>query len=1435
MNKIFVLIFLSFVASCVGTIEETAQTKVTVEAPSSVFTFEGVRGCEAVSHDKIDVIFNKAAISVGQATEDELIYRVFVDGNFARPLASKVAADMSIDHLGFYHLIVSGLSINVKYSVTVRVQDPITGQSDANKVACNVRTLDEKFPNFKGLKSISNYPGILGQSTLTLSWVEAEASEFIVGTIPKAEYAISNYKIYKGSDPDKLTLFTELPVVPGSHPISYNVGGLISGDKYYFRVNAVDASGREEKNVVVLSKETLKSSSISFAGVASVDTPESSAGYNSLDVEWNVGSGDFDAYKIFVFPDGAVGFSSGPSHVNDHTFLSLNSPITNTTTAKISIPGLEKNVTYAIYVVACKLADASNCDMSSTPAGAGVGIKGTTTPKLSPFGGITSIDPLDGVTGLSQAYINWNPPSKSGVCSRIVLRESIDPTGELPICPNASGPCISQRPNCEDEQVIVQNLTLDKVYCLEAVVEAEGLLQDSLIVSKCVEPSFQKPVFQNAFSCDSANTGEFDITWVTPSPKGMFDQFLILYKLKSESEPTDNRSWWELGKTAFESGDNTSFKWEVVSSSTLAKKIVGKIPGSTYRFIVKTILQSNGDYFYDDNLIVKNCTAKGVEMTFGGWDHIMALGPNQDHTGAVVKEEMQEVLHNSGKHFSFVYESTDGSDEGIVYLKWDDFKMTDGTKLSESLVDYDLDPTVDGFYIFRTEVPVGTVKEQILNQVNTISEISPGWVKVNSTPVALDPFSKKATYIDHLSGNIHPVKENSVSLTDYEKGERGKVVWYHIKFSLNGRYLPFAEGSSLDSVVDVILPPANMALIHRNISNKNLCTIIGQTAEVDRDNFYRCPFQGLGSIQDPDDGNFYLDVKGHSLVNRDTLKCNDTNRVDNSWNSVVWDTRSAKKGDVVAMYNSSSAPTKARHCIMAGEDFSTLDTLASTGIVTPPTSQAVIDFTKSTFSYGIVRTELGPYDQFYESTYNQALLGGLINITNANQHGYYFFDTTQVLKYLITTAPTGLGAAEQACLASNSCNGIYLDPDDGYVYLDAYKLCGYNSTSTPPTGCASAYVSSNGIGSGTYALRPVGGSIFLYGLDGHVSGVQSKETSIFPAKVDSEILGRTYSFNDPVLYPFRGTGKKWFINEPVALNHPSFPYTFENHSLAHYACESQTFKVKRGGSYGPNIRKRILSSVEYSVMELVPEGQSSTSLVPPKRRRDTQTSLETDGYNQYGVTFIPAREIYLAAQALCSGGSGGVCYTNPASGLVSDYNLSTGALSTFPLYAYTPQLNKFPGQSFMTNGRGNDFFFNVFDSSLYLTDNSNTPSDIHFGLPYKMDLDIDLDMKDYHFSPLIGLPLWCAQGSSSCHTDDFLNFPSGVQYQGRYSIKADDGTFLSNSSYIAPAVLKTDVGTTYRYNSKWVSHATPAEGLCSVKLELDLAGNIRYVDDHEVD
>lgn len=898
-----ILSLLFLVTSCIGTIEDTKKVDKSTIKKNVKFSFSGIVDCYAVSDKKVEVSFDPAYILSGTAKLDELVYKVFLNGNFESAVSSMMARDLRVNTSGRFFLEVENLSINTNYTVSVRVHDPSSGNTDNNTASCVVKTKDEKLPIFSGLTEVAPFPGIEGQTSVLLKWTTAKAAEYLLGGIPASGFRISKYNLYAGTDsddPQDLTLLTTLNESSSAPVTQYQVSGLLQGQKYFYMIRAVDESGREDQNRKVLSARTSTPQSLNFSGISSLTVPTNSSGYTSLRATWTSPLGNFNRFRIFAIPETEAMYSSTIIDPADTTFMV--GEISNTTAVSSQVVGLTPNTNYAVFVVACMF-ESGSC---VAKAGDQKKLIAKTQPPLAPFAGISTIAPLDGVLGLNQVKLNWSAPAiTAGVCSGIkifqndvAVKECGDPTlgvGEA---------CLSSLSvGCSSTSVVVANLTTDQEYCFTSTVFEGARQQPSPLVKKCITTRFDPPIFQTPHVCTALDGGtKVKIDWVKPSPEGLFTNYLIIAK-KDPGTTVNPSTFLNSAKAIFEGSSTDSnlplserYRFFTKAKGTLTHTISGLSPDTTYNFMVKTHMSNSGTHYYDQGTTIVSCKTSPLSMNFGGWEHVLSIGPRiagyADHRTGPSSEQLSANLTANATDLVQIpargieYETLmtsdgvthpkvvkvdmlDKSNSGIVQLMWHELKTSDGLKITDFLFNegVTLNPGVDGYFLYRKVTPSFSNDAEYESILNQIQGSNSGWELVNpGAPISL--VNGIGSYTDYIPSSIHPIHGAGGNFR--QKANTGKVVWYTVRFRLNGALARYTENVNKDAIIAVIIPPANMASIHHWMANKKICEIYKK--DVERNNNYRCQFGGMGAKEI--DNNSYFDVEGHTLIDRWTLGCN---------------------------------------------------------------------------------------------------------------------------------------------------------------------------------------------------------------------------------------------------------------------------------------------------------------------------------------------------------------------------------------------------------------------------------------------------------------------------------------------------------------------------------------------------------------------------------
>lgn len=134
--------------------------------------------------------------------------------------------------------------------------------------------------------------------------------------------------------------------------------------------------------------------------------------------------------------------------------------------------------------------------------------------------------------------------------------------------------------------------------------------------------------------------------------------------------------------------------------------------------------------------------------------------------------------------------------------------------------------------------------------------------------------------------------------TDPTANARARIYWYRIVPWFDNQPISLQSSQSVlvnaPNEIKVILPPNNMALMHRWMANRQACYELGRDGQIDKTSNYTCEYNGFGSAPKGfpwSRTNGVFDLGGNMLIDRFELGCNvtrgdvDASPVDegNSW------------------------------------------------------------------------------------------------------------------------------------------------------------------------------------------------------------------------------------------------------------------------------------------------------------------------------------------------------------------------------------------------------------------------------------------------------------------------------------------------------------------------------------------------------------------------
>ncbi|HLE12654.1 MAG: hypothetical protein A2504_10100 [Bdellovibrionales bacterium RIFOXYD12_FULL_39_22] len=868
-NKIFttvlsiiILLVTTLLVSCVGSIRKSGTDKVQL-VNTKPLSFAGVTSGQYISDTKIMVKFNAATGGSGV-----YYYRVYLNGS-TEPSVSIPSELLRENSDGELYLEIGDLRVNTAYHISMLAYDVDNDKLSDRTKGIIVSTAPNHLPVFEGVATAANMPGVAAMTQLKLQWIPAVSPDIIIGDPFSGEHVISGYYIYYATSLDEL--FTKLhsadvaeaaPIV-FSDPVAaeYILGEstpLTPGATYYIAMRAKNSASpsKYELNEHYVVAKTFLNRPMEFSGIEAAVVPSNTDGFTKVDVSWGscTACGEFRIYALnemrAVDPD------------KDGAFLMAT---LESTTLSHRISGLIPHTTNYIYVVACR--DAARCSEREDVMGNNIYRDATTTPPVSPFDGIQSITQPAGTVGLTTLTLSWLPadtasgvfneyrlfrvkedgeavdnnPVLAGVQSQITIYSSSNPSGAYI---DAATPL-----NVASTSIKVAGLPTDETSCFVLLpystspAHPSGPRTLSSRVIRCGKPVYAAPDFNGVdTACTNQTFNSLSINWTRPS-SGIFTHYEIFYKLKD--------AVYENGHDDFRyddaiADDEYSVYHRIVVDAEVALPYeIRNLPAfsTAYEIGVSTYYDNGiGGIFRVNNSKVATdaCITSNPELVHGGWDDIFAIGPKT--SGLVLDSAQKVVVRESIDPVTKNYkEDIAGSNSGIIRLVWKDFGIPNSAlRLSDFAA-------------------AGSVSYEVYASSVSATDSS-SFVHIASVPTVYG-----TSKYELILGS-----DNSAAMVAFLGMTPGVKYWFKIIGRFDGVDLAFHATSTHPEVARVILPPDNMALMHRWIANQEMCAMLHKS--VDEESNYRCEFNGLTSILDG--GTHYYDIQNDMLIDRFENGCN---------------------------------------------------------------------------------------------------------------------------------------------------------------------------------------------------------------------------------------------------------------------------------------------------------------------------------------------------------------------------------------------------------------------------------------------------------------------------------------------------------------------------------------------------------------------------------
>jgi len=472
---------------------------------------------------------------------------------------------------------------------------------------------------------------------------------------------------------------------------------------------------------------------------------------------------------------------------------------------------------------------------------------------------------------------------------------------------------------------INQSPVSEASYCFAITPAVEGTGLETLKlprvnwIVRCIQPEIKTPTvaqFAGFQGECNVNQDKATLTWSTPSG-GIFNSFRIMGLKKTLSSDNFNfyNSITNLGSVDPNyinqykaAGDTTHTFEDLEPGATYLLGILSTVDGGTPNSV-------NDDVYSEYNLNTVECKIPYPIATFDEWTRVLAIGAKVNgkvpvtNGGTTISSEAYifEAINSEGIPYevsttgSFaagIFVSSPGnyvlspgnlggsipssfgdafdgrpdsglaaSRNGIISIAWKNVALDfAGTSFITNHDHAARGSRVYGYRVYRSE----DNRENWEDVTDGSGLIHSGdydyYIRSNSTVTT----EKMNFFTDYSVANL---------ITNSSGVDKARVYWYKVVPVFNEKELLFNDETSISShnEIKITLPPPNMALIHRSMANRSLCSELGKTLE--KDSSYRCDYNGLGARPKSlpwKIGETAYDFGSDLLLDRAELGCNFT-------------------------------------------------------------------------------------------------------------------------------------------------------------------------------------------------------------------------------------------------------------------------------------------------------------------------------------------------------------------------------------------------------------------------------------------------------------------------------------------------------------------------------------------------------------------------------
>jgi hypothetical protein len=589
------LMMLFMVASCVGTVQDSAQTYSNIVTPGAkAISFPGVASVSPISDTRIEVFFYPASGGSGK-----FIYDVTV-GSSPYPLS--FPSDVLLpDYRGLLRLTLSGLSRLTAYQIKVEARDTVSTAVSNSQVVKVATTFDNQVANFGGITSAYNMPGQDGKDSLRIRWTPAATSGGITKQVwdPKTyEVIVVDSELLTPADMD--TNFTNSQgrfVYAFNHDDSVNeyiIRGLPSSKRFYIRMRCLHEGGEEdvynprkrsELNTKYITMSTLSDSlaDLNFQPASfAVALAPGEQGLTAINNTWSQASGVFDHFRLYYsLEGGGVAFNALPALCLSPATSPVGATVfckkVDLTSTSSPITGLSPYSTYEVALVLCQTTACGPSESITSPTRTIV-----TDPQFPTFSGIKAIDSAYNLSQVGSVYLKYDPPNfTTGYFDGMIIKVRRTADGsdaEVLVTPTtdpvANGP-YNFILGTNIEITGIDYLT-DQPYCFTIYpykYDTDGVTKREMPngIWKCILPQVLAPTALQFTGLSLANTSQdtVSLTWPTPTT-GVFAFYEIFWRKHNY-----NFNWGDAIGQAATNSDFTNYGRQLIPSGTTSTILNG--------------------------------------------------------------------------------------------------------------------------------------------------------------------------------------------------------------------------------------------------------------------------------------------------------------------------------------------------------------------------------------------------------------------------------------------------------------------------------------------------------------------------------------------------------------------------------------------------------------------------------------------------------------------------------------------------------------------------------------------------------------------------------------------------------------------------------------------------------------------------------------------